>query len=99
MLDLWLKLSPAAALAVLAAGQVKSSSGMSDDHKNKIMETVNELKCRLTVPKPFTWIVHVSGRWRTGVQACAVGWVAAARCSGDPEGQEKRGGGQNITYD
>jgi len=41
--------------------QVQQASGqLSDDHKNKIMDTVIALNIFLDVPKPFTWIVHVS---------------------------------------
>jgi hypothetical protein len=32
--------------------------GLSDDHKNKIMDTVIALNIFLDVPKPWTWIVH-----------------------------------------
>jgi ZPR1 zinc-finger domain len=38
---------------------VKGAAGMlSDDHANKIMDTVIVLNQFLDVPKPFTWIVH-----------------------------------------
>lgn len=38
----------------------QANSGLSEDHKNKIMDTVIALNILLDVPKPYTWIVHVS---------------------------------------
>lgn len=38
----------------------QASSQLSDDHKNKIMDTVIALNIFLDVPKPFTWVIHVS---------------------------------------
>eukprot|EP00879_Flechtneria_rotunda_P025935 GHRR01027596.1.p1 GENE.GHRR01027596.1~~GHRR01027596.1.p1 ORF type:complete len:126 (+),score=37.31 GHRR01027596.1:244-621(+) len=36
----------------------QANTGLSDDHKNKIMDTVIALNVFLDVPKPWTWIVH-----------------------------------------
>jgi len=33
-------------------------TGLSDDHKNKIMDTVIALNIFLDVPKPWTWVLH-----------------------------------------
>jgi hypothetical protein len=33
-------------------------TGLSEDHKNKIMDTVIALNILLDVPKPYTWILH-----------------------------------------
>ena len=49
------------ALVCCACPQVRQDgTGLSDDHKDKIMDTVIALNIFLDVPKPFTWIVHVS---------------------------------------
>jgi hypothetical protein len=37
---------------------VSQSGGMSEVHRQKIMETVDALKRYLDVPEPFTWVVH-----------------------------------------
>jgi hypothetical protein len=39
-------------------------TGLSDDHKNKILDTVLVLNALLDVEAPFTWVVHVSGAER-----------------------------------
>ncbi|WIA32221.1 hypothetical protein OEZ86_003070 [Tetradesmus obliquus] len=36
----------------------QGNSGLSDDHKNKIMDTVIALNMFLDVPVPWTWVVH-----------------------------------------
>lgn len=36
----------------------QANTGLSEDHKNKIMDTVIALNIFLDVPKPFTWVVH-----------------------------------------
>eukprot|EP00775_Hariotina_reticulata_P013024 gene13024-13153_t len=36
----------------------QANTGLSDDHKDKIMDTVIALNIFLDVPKPWTWIVH-----------------------------------------
>jgi hypothetical protein len=45
----------------------QSNTGLSDDHKNKIMDTVIALNILLDVPKPYTWIVHVSAEGGGGM--------------------------------
>lgn len=69
----------------------QANSGLSDDHKNKILDTVIALNIFLDVPKPFTWIVHVSPLvtcrlvgWVVGLVALVQGvpcWVAVLACS------------------
>jgi hypothetical protein len=36
----------------------QGGTGLSEDHKHKIMDTVIALNIFLDVPKPFTWILH-----------------------------------------
>eukprot|EP00882_Tetradesmus_deserticola_P015583 GHRQ01016607.1.p1 GENE.GHRQ01016607.1~~GHRQ01016607.1.p1 ORF type:complete len:218 (+),score=111.77 GHRQ01016607.1:397-1050(+) len=36
----------------------QANSGLSDDHKDKIMDTVIALNAFLDVPVPWTWVVH-----------------------------------------
>jgi hypothetical protein len=36
----------------------QANSGLSDDHKDKIMDTVIALNMFLDVPVPWTWVVH-----------------------------------------
>ena len=47
-----------AAVHNLAKFVSQSGSGLSDDHRDKITDTVNSLKSCLDVPKPFRWVVH-----------------------------------------